>query len=756
MDQSLVITPAYFKTPMTPAIQQIEPNSLRVDYGGELEIVEVAAELNDLGHIKESAALDADLPASKINRWLVKQYGNGIPVIITAHRGLQLPETLIQINAYNEAAGLYDVSFVRADNWVAYLKATPLNAIGGFDPFQLSENELALNTWLTDQEYTGEVGQKGWYTLLANFGGWQRFNAGTNNFEVVFTDFRLWFYERKLCEQMFAEAGYRLHFPFLQSDYGSKILDYCVGGAERYNGYWVDRNPNNLQLPCGPQYAFKSLKTADQAMTGSGDPDIEGNETIIFENDSTAGGFDNGAGVEEGFWNTTTNRIHNFLGKWRIKTRLLIQKDSAGPVNISYVADFGGPTSPFWPIRCINMQTNQPEIVITLDHPGGGAVVEFLLDHTLETCSHVFPIAVGTNTDADTDILAGSYVSGTGEFVVIDNHNFAGFTLTSNETILFPQSWLSPEVSCYDFLEWCVHKMNGKIDTNEVLKIVQILTDRNMEVHGQAAEGYYQDTQETDLSLVQVVRSRTESLKDELAPAKYVLGFKKASDAWIEEKVKNQPFDAEIDLRPYVEQYDPKKTQEDRNAGFEPTVDREAIEIKNTLDPTVPTVVIPTVWDNNTGDMSVNTGFRTVYNYGYCRQLLEEGGDEYRTYRQFWGGVASTVSAFPFGTQFTDLPLTNSSEEPISNEFSLVYDHPGAAEPLVRYWLNRLRGAYAQQVQRLAVVLRSFTEFAQISFRRLYSFRFDGEIWKGRITEKRGKVNDYRQAEIEVIQEKKY
>lgn len=116
MSQNVTILPAYAAPIETPSILSSSGGQLAIQYTGDLEVVEVAEELNDAAKLKESSTFDTDVPYNSLSSWLVGNYGKKIPILANAW-GLQLPDTQMLVNGYSESSGLYDVSFVRDQEW---------------------------------------------------------------------------------------------------------------------------------------------------------------------------------------------------------------------------------------------------------------------------------------------------------------------------------------------------------------------------------------------------------------------------------------------------------------------------------------------------------------------------------------------------------------------------------------------------------------------------------------------------------------
>jgi len=751
MDQNIKIIPDYQLPVLTPSILRPDSNLMPVDYGGDLEVVEVLEELNDAAKLKESSTFDADIPYNTNNRWIVDNYGNDIPVLVNAH-GLQLPDRSIKVNSYSESSGQYDVSFVRSQEWPEILKALSLNQLDGFDPFQLSEAFIDDNQ-LNDAAYpgTGPTPTRGLYTPLAYYGGLNRFNEANSLFELTYADFRLWFHYGKILEQCFFAAGYKMDCPLLLTPYGQRLGWYLVGDAKIYEGFYSKTFlKNKLQLPASPKYAFKVEKTAPQAITGTGNPAFSNGEIITFQNDSTGGFFDNGSGVMEGFYDTVEESIQGFSGMWRYEIRLLITGDT---------------TDSFCQLRFFNETFLGNPTAYTIFYNKGGTAIfvdsipitvpanvttEFIFYATVECWTSLRNLGFGFDVGDNCTVEAGSTIEGWGESIIITNERFADPD-TINGTIVFPQSWLSPKIKAIELLEDYCHRTNSKLYTDHARRIVGIYTEHDVPTYGVETEAYYFDTIEQDLSLMQVENSAQVSLKSVVTPAKYILGFKESTDEYIASVTKETPFDAVIDMQGYGTNIDPDKTVENRSNLTEPSIERPFIEIKSTNPTHIPLSVLA-ILDNLSGEPSTITAPRTAYFYGMVRQRTAPLASTYKKHVRRWGGLRQTTEYFAYATQYPLGQLVEpGSSTPIDNEKTLVYDHTEAVtEPLKRYWIDTIRILYVQQTRTLSIIVGSFNRFIQMNFRALYRFKFMGLDWKGRLVTKRTKVNDYRKVEIEV------
>jgi len=746
MAQALSIIPSYLVVPSTPSISVA---SLAVDYGGDLEIVEVAEELNDVAKLKESATFDADIPNNTSNRWAVDQYGNAVPVLCQAH-GYQLPEKSMVVNSYTESQ--YDVSFVRSQGWVEAFKALPLNNIGGFDPFRLNETFLD-NNQLNDAAYTGT--ERGFYTPVVYYGGLNRFNEATSTFELTFADYRLWFHWAKILQECFFVAGYQMDCPFLKTPYGQRLGGYFVGGAKIYDGYFSkNRLKDKLQLPVSDVYGFRATKTANQVMTGLGDPAWWGGERIQFQNDSTGGNYDNASALGVGFFDTTNGEIKSYLGRWRYRVHLVITGQAA-PVAVTmniYTNILAGAFSEYATYTAFydlggNLLSENGR---TLTVPGGTVTVVYDFDVVVDSAKSFRDMFFGFfgGTGAGLTVKAGSYIKGDGEIIVVSNE--AGI----NETIYFPQSWLSPEVRAMEVLEAYCHLTNSKIYTDQARRTVGIYTEEDIMVYGEESEPYYFKTIEKDLAPAQVVGTFSSSLKETAAPEKYTLGFKETTDAYIESVSKSNPFDAEINLSEFADKTDPAKNIENRNALVEPSVERPFLEIKTSNPVSVP-ISVMAVLDNLVGETTLKTAPRACYFYGLVKQRVAPGGSVYKNFRRRAVGITTTQTVFAYATQFPSGEIVNASNVLIENDKTLVYDHNvPVTEPLKRYWVSRIRALYALNDIKITVLVASFNEFLLMNFRQLYRFKINGHDWKGRLSKKRTRVNDFRRVEVEATEEK--
>lgn len=772
MEQNIKITPAYQRTVLTPSMRRDFNEEITVIYGGDLEVVEVAEELNDAAKLKESSTFDTDIPYNTNNRWIVDKYGNNIPILVNAH-GMQLPDRAMRVNGYSESAGQYDVSFVRSQDWPEILKNISLNEIDGFDPFQLSEAFIDDNQ-INDAAYPGPgpTPTRGFYTPLAYYGGLQRFNEATSTFELVYSDYRLWFHYAKVLAELFCVAGYRMDCPLLETEYGQRMGGYLATDGKVYDGFAahfigpgaiLQETPfaRRLQLPASKHYSFYVQKTSAQVITGTQDPQWLDSELVTFQDDTTAPFYDNGAAVSEGFYNTVTETINGFSGKWRYEIRLRIS-GGASPILALFgivLNDISGPVN--------NLQTiffdAGGEVLgydlLTITVPGGNVTVDMMFYVTVESVLNFRDIAPAFlfGDGIGLTIEAGSTIKGTGEFIIATNNPTEYISIgsadTINRTVVFPQSWLSSKIKGIELLESYCHRTNSKIYTDRARRIVGIYTEHDILTYGEATEPYYFDTIEQDMSEMQVKDSATVNLKDVVAPAKYILGFKDSTDAYVESVSKSQPYEAVIDMTGFAENIDTKKTFENRDNLTEPTLERPFVEIRTQNPKDIPPSVMA-VLDNLVGEVSATIAPRTAYFYGIVRQKIGSGSDV-KQFRKRWGGVTFTASIFAYATQYPSGELTDAGSVDIDNDKTIVYDHTEAvSEPMKRYWIDTIRVIYLRQTRKLTVLVGSFNRFTQINFRHLYRFKFMGIDWKGRITLKRTKVNDFRQVEVEVVEEK--
>lgn len=754
MDQNIKIIPDYQAPVLTPSIREPDSNLIPVDYGGDLEVVEVLEELNDATKLKESSTFDADIPYNTNNRWIVNSYGDSVPILVNAH-GVQLPDRSMNVNGYSESSGQYDVSFVRSQEWPEIFKNLSINELDGFEPFQLSEAFIDDNQ-INDAEYpgTGLTPTRGFYTPLAYYGGLNRFNEANSLFELTYADYRLWFHYGKILEQCFFAAGYRLDCPLLKTPYGQRLAWNLIGGAKIYDGFASNLFKNKIQLPASKHYAFRAEKTASQVITGTGLLAWMGGEIVTFQDDSTGKNFDNGSSVAEGFYNTTEEVIQGFTGKWRYRITLYV---SGGASAISatlglvifdiLTAGLTRRETAFFDLGGNLIGVNG----VPINYPGGSTTVKIVFDATAECMYPYRDLAPAfiLGTGAGLTIEAGSTIEGNAEFIVATTNATRPFSFDDNlnETIIFPQSYLSPEIKAIDVLEDYCHRTNSKLYTDRARRIVGIYTEHDVTTYGENTEPYYFDTIEQDLSLMQVENSVQVSTKDVITPGKYILGFKDSTDEYIASVTKETPFDAVIDMNGYGPNIDQGKTVENRSNLTEPTIEREFVEIRMN-NPSLKPPSVMAVLDNLVGEASTSTQPRTAYIYGIVLQKLGVG---YKTFKKRWGGITTSSSLVAYATQYPSGEIVTAGLVDIPNDKTLVYDHTEAVtEPMKRYWIDTIRILYLQETRKLTVIVGSFNRFIQLNFRQLFRFKFMGLDWKGRMVIKRTKLNDYRKVEIEV------
>lgn len=760
MDQNIKIVPEYQRTVLTPSILRPVDNALSVDYGGDMELIEVAEELNDAAKLKESATFDTDIPYNTRNRWIVENYGNSVPILLNAH-GYQFPDREMQVNAYNETSAQYDVSFVRSQEWPEVLKNLSLNEVDGFSPFQLGETFIDDNQ-LNDAAYPGSdpTPTRGFYTPMAYYGGLNRFNEANSSFIHTYADYRVWFHYGKLLEQLFFAAGYKIDCPFLKTDFGQRMGGHFATDGQVYAGF-ASVSPsfkNKLQLPASKHYAFKAGLSAPQTITGASNPSWFDSERIQFDDTTTAPFFDNGTGAASGFFNTAIGAIQGYSGAWNYKIRLRI---TGGASPITAVVGIGvnalvGPPSQAPQTVFFDAGGNRIGVdLLSITVPGGSLTTTFNFYVRVESVLSNRDIGFGFffGDGVGLTIEAGSYIEGTGEFIIVTTNPTLIVADTVNESIVFPQSWLSTTIKGVEVLESYCHRTNSKLYTDRARRIVGIYTEQDVPTYGQDTEPYYFKTIEQDMADLQVENSAQVSLKSVVAPAKYILGFKDPTDAYIDSVEKKNPFDSVIDMAPFAPKIDIAKTEQNRDNLTEPTLERPFVEIKSKI-PTLVPISVMAILDNMVGEPSTKIAPRTAYFYGLCKQRKSAGSSVFKAYRKMEAGLPVDRTVFAYATQFPSGEIADSVGTAIDNDKTIVYDHiEPVTEPMKRYWIDKIRVLYTRQTRKLTIISPSFNRFLQMNLRSLYRFKFMGVDWKGRIVSKRTKINDFRKIEVEVVED---
>ena len=763
MSQNVTILPAYAAPIETPSILSSSGGQLAIQYTGDLEVVEVAEELNDAAKLKESSTFDTDVPYNSLSRWLVGNYGKKIPILANAW-GLQLPDTQMLVNGYSESSGLYDVSFVRDQEWPEFLKNLSLIDLDGFEPFQMSEAFIDSNH-AGDVSYTGT--NRGFYTPLAYYGGLNRFNQANSLFEVTYADFRLWFHYGKILEEAFSAAGWSLDCPVLKTAWGKRMIGYFTE-AKVYDGYgaspaFINNQyfKNKLQLSCSKDYAFYVGKTTAQVITGTQNPAWQDSERVTFDDDSTAPFYDKGDGVGfagEGFYNTAGGVIQGYNGKWSYHIKLRIT-GGASPILAQFgivISDISGPVNYTETVFYNEGGEVLGSDSLTITVPGGTVTTEFNFYVKVESVlafrfispAFLFGDGVGLT------IEPGSTIEGHGEFVFVTTNSILNQSLNDNEnnTIFFPQSWLSSSLKAIEVLESYCHRTNSKIYTDRARRIVGIYTESEVPTYGEETEPYYFNDIQQDLTGMQILDSATVDLKEAAAPAKYVIGFKESTDAYIETVQKTTPFDAVVNLDTIASPIDPFKETENRDNITEPTLERDFVEIRSTNPNRVP-ISAMAVLDNMVGECSTKIAPRTAIAYGTISQRVVDSIQK-KTYFRRWGGVTAQRSLFAYATQLPSGVIEDAVGTTVLNDKTIVYDNSTAvSEPLRRYWIERITRQYRAEGRKLTLLIGSFNQFVGLNFRNLFGLTFMGVPWTGRLKLKRTKVNDFRKVEVEMEEE---
>lgn len=207
---------------------------------------------------------------------------------------------------------------------------------------------------------------------------------------------------------------------------------------------------------------------------------------------------------------------------------------------------------------------------------------------------------------------------------------------------------LSSDITGLDVLKGVTHYMNGKFESDLSKRVVNNFPPETVLIGGEEVEGFYlREKAAQDLTEFVQVNSKKLGIKETETARFYELKFAKTSDEYLKGlKLPISKGGRNIDLGVGA-----NKTEEIKNPFFEPTILREKPLAE--ADPNIPDIFLPSISNNEDGNLSDFAGYRMLYHYG----LVEELDDDGNPTRGFsWEGVQ--ITAFGLLSMGGDVGIT--------------------------------------------------------------------------------------------------
>jgi len=697
------------------------------DFTDDIVLNDVAQELNEVGSLKESGIISTSLPKTQKNRFFVQQYASKpnsdifeIPVRIWVD-GYQVNENIIRSNGGNDR--FWEIEFV-AYNWVYKAKREKLCSINGYSPYIFQESYVDAQSNLEQ----GQGVSNGIVFPLANYGGFHKLNGVS--FEETFLDYRPWFYLYKLMKTAMCYCGVNFVCPYLESDMGKALIVYLSGGEKWDHGYngALSYFPSNLELPCCDKYAFRAYNNATQALTGSPASFPLTGHKVLLQNDSTGGGYDTGGALNQsaasifgaaGFWDTTNSKHYYMRGVWNYYAVLYLTASADVTVDIKMEMD-----------ASVSYLTTQPlETKTVLLKAGVQQRIEYrckIYQHT-PTIGYALTIAP-YNVAPTITVGTGTFLEGIGETVMLASNfqttNTSPLTINYNNvtsaTIVFPQSYIHPDLTIMELIEGFAHVLGAKLDYDPATNTVKMLTDFDTYITGDYVQGFYNAGQvDFDLTGRELCETRNVKIARDTPPCTVSYGFKKSTDEYIQDKSGDEPFERTVNLKPKFPKCEDET--EDRNPLFEPTLDKQIDEIKPATG-TAP--IVPVLLDNLSGALSTSIGARIAVYYGPVNQKLTTTSATNRTFRRFWGGSAGDHAVVFYASQYPTLPVSEvGGVTTFLKGLRPVLSYGPSQESLYVFHRKELLTEILGKEIQADYFIKGLYEWRELNFRRSYIIR---------------------------------
>jgi len=649
------------------------------------EFSKTVTELTEFEQIKDEAVLEATLPYSKVNERVGdylrnhNRLGNSyspLKVLVqegsTAHRF----DILDFIGSDDEQQG-FQVKLKRsADHWLSLAKRKYLYDTN-MGLFEFVPSRMATN-WADQASYSpNDVDAQGFYFPLVHYGGW--FLPDT----VIIEDFRPWFHLYFVLHQAFCEIGWKFECPFLDTDFGSRLIIYILSKEYGQNVDLLDNRKFRAayQSPDVADFAGKVVFDDEVSDPGNNYDPTTGNFT-------GAGIFDFHAQLQVDAFDDPPQYIQ------------IIRENIDGTTEIVGEQKYSYPVGPGAGSRPMNVVAENVTV-----YPG----------------QKVYTALAG-------DSPGQLFVGVKGVFF-----NTPKRIYPQRGDIIQVNQLIDPELTLEDVLKGLLHLIKGKAVTDWNSKKVSVFSPYDGTVHGEPITGFFQNTRKAFADEI-VVASEQVAIS-RLEKQRYlVLQFADSNDKKIEKL--NLPEDAPLFSKKLDRGTDfDEGIEYSKNPFFAPTlnadIDKFPFIVPLIADSNID-VEAPHLWDNDQGNVSFDLKPRILYCAGLTTQRWDNGqGQAIVRNWKFEGTGRQTV---PFAYQETAVVDALFA----TPDKKLIYGERDGSENQNDLYSIAWRGEITRllfTVKSQLKVLLPTKEYMATTFRDLYSIYYRGRTFAARLLE---------------------
>lgn len=547
---------------------------LDVEEGAAISLDKAIIVQDDALLIQRPETLALTLPLTPKNHLYLKDLydpttskanGNFITCRITTGSDTLIYDKLYGVTKLDK----YEVRFTYGEDWITKLKNLKLRELANPDlPGYLGTIDFTkddvIDKWQNEAKYLD--GGAGYWYPLAYYGKWLE----QDYHMAVVEDLRPWVHSLWLMRKIFERIGWCIEFPFYETDFGRRLIDYLL------------RNDYGDKLSLRYRRSFAADKVY--------------NPNTVWQLGGQIPGWDELNDPGNTFFPNSGEHRAVFQGKYRIRVqttgsntlltirlKLWKKKEIIGGATGSLIGEF---TIPLFSTP----QDNSFEFEVTMT-PNESAYM--------------------TIDSGDLDFVIGPCL------LKIHWYNEVQATYYQNGDIIPIASEIDQDLTAWDYMLGNIHFCAGIVTEKLHEKTIRILTPFAADVFGETIEGYFNNTlvKLTDKQPLNTTRS---VIREQL---RYLLvAFAESSDA-LGERLREESglelFSKTYDLgEPLVD------TEPLRNPIFEYTVSRLNNLITHLADISIAQggFFLPHCLDNEDGEVSKDIGPRKIVAYGFGTQ----------------------------------------------------------------------------------------------------------------------------------------
>ncbi len=645
---------------------------LPVDFN--LSLSKTVAELNDIGQLKEDAALSFSVGYSPEWTFIfecilipnVIDFG-AVKIEVVVWRGDKLLEfDTIYLQSADDATCTYEVGIEsRKSNICTLLEECRLcDTYDETETFTFSYGNIDSNINTINGNDGYQDGALGYLLAPIDRGGLD-LDLG---FTIEACSFLPLFSKLDLLQRIFCKIGYSFKSPIFESEWGRR--------------QFVDLNTDLSETKFNDYFGF------NLGIIGTIPLDLSGGSEQLYFPTVTTPYFDN-----NNFYNPMTGIVSGLCGTHQICFNVRLSIPPFIPSNITFTGAITirkNSSTLFSKIFEINSSMG------IVDIQGCSASSTFVPSDVLD----VFIVPILLSGSFDIRVNSGSRW-----------YNEPVKTSLCQDIVIPINEFLSCDSTGKEFLEGVIHDINGKLLIDPLNNSVELYPPRQVDFFGERYDGYnLEEIEELSIKPSSKVVTNNENETDRYCE----IGYKETSDKYIEDiLVKENLFGTTIDLGDqYLEE-----TKDNRNPLFEPTAEKEMNF--TFFNPDQKSVYASLIYTEDEGEeKSEGYDARQLTWHGLITQDYIDDNGDYQDRR--WLRNGSTRTSFPYLSQ---CPLATINEGEALPFYNVYYDENKENNFYDKFYKDE----FFQAVTFSFKALLSFEQFCCIDvFRKRYCVRYRG------------------------------